>query len=115
MTRGERLVRSWPLKESFYDAHARRAYAVMVEVASRIIDEPALIDEGRAFLERFSRDDPRQQDAYRAWAELLGQSAEQIARELLRDDERGAQLRDSAPVFVVIPPARKKEIWAQAS
>jgi hypothetical protein len=115
MTRGERLVRSWPLKTSFYEAHDRRAYAVMVEVASRIIDDPSLIGHGSEFLARFTRDDPRQQRAYRAWTDLLAQPAEQIARELLRDDERGAQLRDSAPVFVVIPAARKKEIWAHAS
>jgi hypothetical protein len=111
MTQGERLVRSLPLKTSFYDMHERRAYFRMVEVAARIVDDNALIDRGRAFLERFVRDDPHQAVAYRVWTELLQASAETIARELLADNARGASLRETAPVFVAFSATQAKEIW----
>jgi hypothetical protein len=104
MTRGECLIASLPLKTSFYDAHEARAYRRLAEVAARVVDNPSLIEQGRDFLVRFVRDDPRQQRAFEAWDELLAKSAEQIARELLADSERGAALRDTAPVFVALAP-----------
>src|ERR1019366_8428660 len=106
MTRGQRLVQSMALKKSFCDAHERRAYLRMAEVASRIVDDPSLVERGRGFLNRFVRADPHQRTAYDAWVELLGCEPEQIARELLADTAKGEALRDSAPVFVVIPPER---------
>jgi hypothetical protein len=87
----------------------------MVEVATRIVDDYALIDRGRAFLERFVRDDPHQAVAYRVWSELLHASAQTIARELLADDARGALLRESAPVFVAFSAAQAKEIWRRSA
>jgi hypothetical protein len=115
MTQGERLVRSFPLKTSFYDTHERRAYARMVEVAARIVDDRSLIDRGSAFLERFVRRDPHQAVAYRVWSELLQTSAETIARELLADNARGASLRESAPVFIAFSAAQVKEIWRRSA
>jgi hypothetical protein len=115
MTRGQRLVRSLPLKRSFYDAHERRAYLRMVEIAAAIIDDASAIDRGRAHLERFTRQDPRQSDAYRDWTSLLQSAPPDIVRALLADDERGAWLRDSAPVFVVISPEQAKEIWRRSA
>jgi hypothetical protein len=115
MTRGERLVRSLPLKTSFYDLHERRSYLRMMEVASRIIDNQSLIDRGRAFLERFTRNDPHQAIAYHTWTDLLRNPAETIARELLADSATGASLRDSAPVFVVISAAQASEIWRRSA
>jgi len=113
MTPGEQLIGSISLKDSFYDEHERRSYLLMMEVAKSIIDDPSLVKRGRRFLERFVRDDPNQKHAYIAWSTLLGRPSEEIARSLLSDDERGASLRDTAPVFVVIPPTRKRHIWSR--
>jgi hypothetical protein len=112
MTRGERLVASIPLKTSFYDSHERRAYLRMVEVARKIVDDPALIKRGRRFLERFIQDKLGQSLAYKAWANLLAEPPETIARELLSNSERGSFLRDSAPVFVVLsaPEASERQL-----
>ena len=115
MTRGQRLVASLPLKRSFYDAHERRAYLRMVEVARRIVDDESLVQRGRAHLERFARNDARQAHAYRAWSSLLLRPPEDIARALLADDDRGATLRDTAPVFVVISAPQAKEIWRRSA
>jgi hypothetical protein len=111
MTSGERFVRSLPLKTTFYDSHERRAYLRMVEVAKRIVDDKALVDRGRAFLERFVRNDPHQTDAYRVWRELLRAPPRTIARELLADSGSGASLRDTAPVFIAFSSAQAREIW----
>jgi hypothetical protein len=107
MTRGEQLARALAQKTAFYDAHERRAYARMVEVAGRLIDDPTLIDQGRTFLERFTRHDPHQRTAYRTWDQLLTSSVTEIARQLLEDTERGAWLRDTAPVFVALPAPKR--------
>jgi len=105
MTAGERLIASLPLKERFYDAHERRVYWRSVEVARRIVDDPSLLYRGRAFLERFVRDDPRQRQSYQLWVVTLGLGAETVARRLVADDELGERLRESAPVFSPISEA----------
>jgi|SRR6185312_6628005 len=115
MTPGHELVRSLPLKRSFYDAHERRSYLRMMEVAAGIVDDSGAIERGRAHLERFTRHDPRQAGAYRMWTELLRSPASEIARALLADDEQGAALRDTAPVFVVFTPEQAKEIWRRTA
>jgi hypothetical protein len=115
MTPGQRLVRSLPLKRAFYDAHERRAYLRMMEVAACVVDDSGAIERGRAHLERFARQDARQAGAYRAWSDLLRSPPQDIARALLADDDRGAALRDTAPVFVVFSPERVKEIWRRTA
>ncbi len=102
MTAGERLIQSIALKARFYDAHERRAYGRAVEVARRIVDDPTLLERGRAFLETFVGADPRQAEAYRLWIDTLALGADGVARLLLADDELGAYLRGTAPVFTTI-------------
>lgn len=91
-------------KARFHDAHERRAYARAVEVAARILDDPALLERGRAYLERFVRDDPRQEGAYELWLQTLALGAEAVALSLIADDDKGAYLRSTAPVFTTIEP-----------
>jgi len=112
MTPGEHLIGSLPLKAEFYDRHEWRAYLRMVEVARRLVDAPELLERGRDYLEKFVRGDPHQKHIYQLWRAALALPVEDIARHLLADDERGAALRESAPVFVVISAAENRQLWA---
>jgi hypothetical protein len=112
MTPGERLVGSLPMKELFYDAHERRSYLRAVEIAKRLVDDPSLVARGKEFLERFSRRDPHQTAAYRKWSKILRDAGpEEIARMLLQDSAEGAELRETAPVFVVIHEQEARRLW----
>ncbi|MCK5910851.1 MAG: hypothetical protein KAG62_12970 [Caulobacter sp.] len=89
-------------KTRFHDAHDRRAYARAVEIAARVLENPSLLSQGRAYLDRFVRVDPRQARAYGLWLDVLAGGAEQVALALIADDERGEYLRGTAPVFTII-------------
>lgn len=115
MTKGDSFVRSLPLKQAFYDSHERRAYLRATEIARRIVDQPELIEAGRAFLDRFTRPDPHQAAAYDLWLSTLALSPEDIAERLLEDSDQGAALRDSAPVFVTLPKEDLRRIWAASA
>ena len=89
-------------KTRFHDAHDRRAYARAVEIAARVLEDPSLLSQGQAYLDRFVRIDPRQARAYALWQDVLAGGAEHVALALIADDERGAYLRETAPVFTVL-------------
>jgi hypothetical protein len=110
-TKGEQFVHSLPLKSAFYDRHERREYLRTVEVAKRLIDTPSLIENGARYLERFVKDDPNQRSSYLLWTAMIERSVEEIARSLLEDSPRGAELRSSAPVFHVFSPEDLRAIW----
>jgi len=90
-------------KRHFRDRYELRAYARAALLAKRLLEAPELVARGRAYLDRFVRIDPRQQRIYALWREALGLPVDELVRHLLADDERGASLRETAPVFVVIP------------
>lgn len=115
MTKGERLLASLPLKREFYDRHEKRSYLAAREIARRIVDDPDLLLAGREFIERFMRPDPHQELYYRLWDELLRLPPTEIARRLLEDSDQGALLRDTYPVFVVLPPDRRAELIETAA
>jgi hypothetical protein len=104
MIRRQDLLDRAALKVRFHDPHDRRAYARAVEIAARILDDPSLLERGRAYLERFMRADPRQRRAYELWLKVLTLGAERVALALVADDEEGAYLRSTAPVFTTIEP-----------
>ena len=91
------------LKRDFRDAYERRAYLRACLLGKRLLDDPALLVKGRAFLDRFVKNDPRQRRIYALWTETLELPVDQLVMRLLADDDRGAALRQDAPVFVVIP------------
>jgi len=91
-----------PLKTQFHDAHERRAYLRTLEIARRILADPKLLKRGRDYLDRFVRDDPHQRRVYELWIDALRQKPERLVLELVADTERGAHLRETAPVFSVI-------------
>ncbi|MDP3746714.1 MAG: hypothetical protein Q8Q88_06650 [Phenylobacterium sp.] len=93
-----------PLKRVFRDRYELRTYVRALLLAKRLLENPGLIAKGQAYLERFVRTDPRQRDIYEFWSEAVRLPVGQLVSDLLADDERGASLRETAPVFVVIPP-----------
>ena len=107
MTEGERFVSGLPTKIDFHDRSKKRSYDLSRRVAVRLVDEPGLVENGRAFLERLVRGDPHQSRYYMLWTDLLRQDVRQIVRQLLADTAQGDLLRDTQPVFVVMSDGRR--------
>ncbi|AWN51844.1 hypothetical protein [Methylobacterium sp. 17Sr1-1] len=107
MTEGERFVGSLLAKTDFHDSSKRRSYVFTRAVATRLVDNPTLIRNGQAYLERHMRGDPRQSRYYAMWTDLLRQDVTVIARRLLEDSPEGDLLRDTQPVFVVLSPSER--------
>jgi hypothetical protein len=101
---------SVPLKTEFYDRHERRAYERAVEIATYVVNNPGSVASAMSFLERHVRADPHQRAAYDLWRAMLQRDPAEIARAMLEDTERGAELRNSAPVFVVLGGERRSEL-----
>lgn len=92
------------LKREFRDRYDFRAYVRALLLAKRLLDRPGLVDRGRSYLERHVKADPHQTQIYKLWTKTLRLPLDQLVGHFLADDERGATLRETAPVFVVIPP-----------
>ena len=114
MTPGEQFVDKLPRKVRFYDLNERRTYEVTRAVAARLVDDPGLVEAGRQYLERHMRGDPAQGRAVAIWQRLLRRSADEIARMLLEDTAEGALLRDTQPVFCVLPLEVRQSIAVRA-
>ena len=110
MTRGEQFVQSLPRKTRFYDRNERRSYALTCAVAARLIDDPALARNGLLHAQRHMAADRRQTDYFAMWQRLLQRDIQEIVRSLLEDTSHGALLRDSQPVFVVLPDDVRTQI-----
>ncbi|CAM2770961.1 MULTISPECIES: hypothetical protein [Methylobacterium] len=104
MTDGERFVGALPKKVDFHDSSKRRSYERTCRFAVRLVDEPGLLAQGLDYLERHVRTDPQQSQYYTLWADLLRRDVRQLVRHLLEDTAEGDLLRDTQPVFVVLPP-----------
>ena len=103
MTEGELFVGSLPTKTDFYDRSKRRSYEFTRAVAKRMIDDPTLVVDGLSYLERLMRGDPRQSRYYALWTDLLRQDVRVVVSRMLEDTPDGDLLRDTQPVFVVLP------------
>lgn len=114
MTRGERFVEAIPRKTRFYDRNERRGYELTRAVAACLIDDPALVNDGIAYLNRHMSRDVSQSQYVALWDKLLRSGVEDIVPRLLEDSPRGALLRDTQPVFCVLPPEVRREIIARA-
>lgn len=110
MTRGEQFVHSLPRKTRFYDRNERRSYALTCAVAARLIDDPALVRNGLVHAQRHMAADQRQTDYFAMWQRLLQRDVQEIVRSLLADTADGALLRDTQPVFVVLPDEVRRQI-----
>ena len=65
--------------DGFRDRNHRYSYLVACENARRLAADPRLLETARHHLDRFSRDDPAQRDAYALWSALLDAGAEGVA------------------------------------
>ena len=95
--------------DGFRDRNHRYSYLVACENARRLAKDPRHLVAARLHLERFSRDDPTQREAYSLWSALLGFDAEVIAARLTERGERGDYTRETAPSFGGLPgPVRAR-------
>jgi hypothetical protein len=67
-------------------------------VARRVVVDPSMIADARAFIEKHMAPDPHQQRYTLMWRQLLSQPAAEVAAALIEDSERG-RLRETRPVF----------------
>lgn len=86
-------------KRDFYDSHDRRSYERHWAIAIKLLEEPALLQNARAYLERFVRDDPHQTHVFAVWSRLVSQTPGEVALRLIEDTADGAFLRETAPPF----------------
>lgn len=101
-----------PIRHS--DRNKARSYELARVVAAKLLESPALIEDGRKYLDRHLKNDPAQRAHYRLWLGLLDLGAEEIASRLLADSPEGELLRDTRPVFYVPTNAERAEAFARA-
>jgi len=114
LTRGERFIESLPTKTRFYDRNERRSYELTRAVAARLIDDPSLVSNGLVHARRHMSADQSQLRYFNMWEELLRGDVADIVRQLLEDTPRGALLRNTQPVFCILPPEVRQEIIVRA-
>jgi len=84
-----------------WDRNKERCYSLALLVAEKISQNPALIAEGRRYLDRHVRGKSAQQPYYELWMKVLELTPDEIASRLVADTAEGALLRDTCPVFYV--------------
>jgi hypothetical protein len=87
------------MKTAFRDRHEHLRYAKFVEVAHHLRQNPAMIDDARAFVSAHMQTDPHQRAHADRWLAVLGLPVEMIIDKLLADSPEGDLLRDTAPPF----------------
>ncbi|QYU66571.1 hypothetical protein J4558_16515 [Leptolyngbya sp. 15MV] len=68
-------------------------------MARRIVETPDVIDDARAYVEKFWRDDPHAAHYLAIWDDLLRRPPAEIAARLLEDSPDGRYLRETRPAF----------------
>ena len=87
------------MKTAFRDRHEQLRYAKFVEVARRVRQNPAIIDDARAFVSAHMLTDPHQRAYAERWLTVLDLPVEVMIDKLLADSQEGDLLRDTAPPF----------------
>ena len=87
------------MKTEFYDRHEHIEYLKACEIARRIMENPAIVEDARRWLEEVMAPDPHQAKYVAIWRELLACPPADIASALLEDSERGQLLRETRPIF----------------
>ena len=114
LTFGEQFVEALPKKSRFYDRNERRQYEMTRAVAAHLIDDPTLLRNGLAFVRHHMSGDAAQSQYFAIWEDLLRADVSDIVRSLLEDSARGSLLRDTQPVFLVLPLEVRQEVIVRA-
>lgn len=96
------------------DINKKRSYELACFIAAKLVANPALIENGRRYLEQYVKPDPRQRRYYEMWSALLKAPAEEIAARLVARSAEGDLLRDTRPVFYVPTEAERRRIFDKA-
>lgn len=79
-------------------------------IAERLRERPELWEKPRSFVERFRHD---QCHGARIWRKIMQKPPEVILAMYLRDDEKGRQIRQSAPFAGVLDPIERARLFKQ--
>jgi hypothetical protein len=102
-------------KRVFRDRAEVRAYERAILLTKRLLDDPTLVERARAYLNRFVSKDPNQKRAYDLWIVMLATPLERFVPQFLADNEDGAYLRETVPVFTIVPPSEVRELTDRAT
>jgi len=98
------------VRSTHYDRNKERSYELARIVAAKLVENPALIEEGRKYLERHVKGDPGQHRRYELWIGILELNVEEIAARLLADSAEGQLLRETRPVFYIPSNAERQAV-----
>jgi hypothetical protein len=98
------------VRSTHYDRNKERSYELARIVAAKLVGNPALIEEGRKYLERYVKDAPGQHRRHELWTTILKLNVEEIATRLLANSPEGELLRDTRPVFYVPSNAERQTV-----
>lgn len=96
----------------FHDVSKRIDYALVEEVCRRLRADPSLVEEGRRDFERGLARDAWRVEEREAWRALLDEPVDTICEALLARTWHGQMLRESRPLFCVLPASVRADIVA---
>jgi len=103
------MLKFYQMKHAVIDQVSQ---ALGVRVAERLRRHPELVDQARANLTRWSRQNASATSllrCYAEWQEILGRPVEDICALLCAETEEAQRLRQNSPFAGILAPA---EIWA---
>ncbi len=80
-----------------------KALAMDRWIATRLEEDPSLLDQARRTLKRWESDQSAPAACLREWSEILDQPLSEIVTLLRRDDEEACRLRQSSPFCGILP------------
>ncbi|MEN9022211.1 MAG: hypothetical protein ABF370_17070 [Verrucomicrobiales bacterium] len=99
----------WPHAHAHIDA---RSLAMAREIALRLRNRPAFLEEARERLRRWeTRNGPKAPgiQSWKEWLSLIDEGVDAVIDALCAEDDRGQQLRQNSPFVGVLS---NKEVWA---
>lgn len=102
-------------RDGFRDRNDRYRYLVARENAHRIAQDPAVMEQGRRHLERFSGPDPYQRDGVALWLGIFKNGPDEVIRRLLERTPRGDYARETAPSFGTLPAQTRARLAREAA
>lgn len=88
-----------------------RSLALHAEIASRLANDPGVLERARARVGRWAEAGPTHPRYAAAWRELLARPVAEIAAALVERSERMNALRQCTPFAGVVDPRTRWRIW----